>query len=320
MSNKKTPANLIKESQDLLDLAEQIQSETMPLDEPTRKEKHKQLNNLYRSWYRKALSLFSKYNRPELEESFMREYEGSWISQKIKSFLELGWKVYEFYDPEKPNPIIPKWTVSFGRSFKNPLEKQCDYLAILEGGPTIPEIESHSVLASKENEDWNKAFQLILSSINASSIEPKLKEIATYDLNQAQRAYQAGAFKASIVMLGAVLEGIMLGTLRRIDVLEKIRVDIEPPKPIKKLGVNDPQLADKIADNLGFEDYKNAISFLIPEIEKDKVENIQTFRNAVHPWKTVENPTIYAEPDQIRAMSHITSLVILARHILLWIP
>ena len=146
-----------------------------------------------------------------------------------------------------------------------------------------------------------------------------MKEIAIYDLEQAQLAYQSRAFKACIIMLGACLEGIMLGTLRRIDVINKIQVDPNPPLVIKNLGLRDPNLADKIAENLTFEDYKNAIHHLIPELEKDKVENIQTFRNAVHPWKTVTDSTIYADPDQVRAVNHITSLTIICNYILKWI-
>jgi hypothetical protein len=199
------------------------------------------------------------------------------------------------------------------------LERQCDLLAILEGIPRIPDLEAHQDITPKDD-DWINAFMQIKESINDSSIEIKLKEIANYDLEQAQKAYESRAFKASIVMLGAVLEGIMLGTLRRIDILEMIRVSAEPPKSLKKLGVNDPQLADKIANKLCFEDYKNAISELIPEIERSKIDDIQAFRNAVHPWKSIESPMIYADPDQIRAMHHITALVILARSILPWIP
>ena len=118
-------------------------------------------------------------------------------------------------------------------------------------------------------------------------------------------------------MLGAVLEGLMLGTIRRPEVLQRIKTD--PPEVVKKLGLHDPQLADKIAEKLTFEDYKAIIHHLMPEIEKLQVEGIQTFRNAIHPWKTVKEP-IYADPDQTRAIHHLTSLELLARYILSWTP
>jgi glutamine synthetase len=104
-------------------------------------------------------------------------------------------------------------------------------------------------------------------------------------------AYEAKAYKACIVMLGAVLEGIMLGTIRRADVLEKVRAD--PPVSIRKLGTQDPSLAEKVADALGFEDYKQIIDHLFGDkIERLKVDSIQDFRNSIHPWKAVKEPLI----------------------------
>lgn len=158
----------------------------------------------------------------------------------------------------------------------------------------------------------------IKKEIEASSFEDTFKEIALYDLEQAKLAYRSGAFKACIVMLGAVLEGLMLGTIRRPEVLQRIKTD--SPEVVKKLGLHDPQLADKIAEKLTFEDYKAIIHRLIPEIEKLKVEGIQTFRNTIHPWKTVKEPAIYKNPSQTRAMLHLTSLELLAHHILSWTP
>ena len=140
------------------------------------------------------------------------------------------------------------------------------------------------------------------------------------DLEQARMAYETGAFKACVVMLGAVLEGMMLGTVRRSEVLSTLRTDPNVPRAVSRLGLNDPQLEDKIAEELGFEDYKAIIHYLVPEIERLKVESIQSFRNAIHPWKTVKEPTVYAEPDQTRATNHLTSLALLAPRILSWTP
>jgi len=167
-------------------------------------------------------------------------------------------------------------------------------------------------------EDAEGFLARIKKEIEASSLEEDFKEIALYDLEQAKLAYQSRAFKACIVMLGAVLEGLMLGTIRRPEVLQRIQTD--PPKIVKELGLNDPQLADKIAGELGFEDYKNIIHHLMPDIEKLHVEGIQTFRNTIHPWKTAKEPAIYKDPSQTRAMVHLTSLQLLAQHILSWTP
>jgi hypothetical protein len=78
-------------------------------------------------------------------------------------------------------------------------------------------------------------FQNINSAINASSIEKKLKEVALYDLEQAKLAYEAKAFKSCVIMLGAVLEAVMLGTLRSAKILTTLKGDPNPPGVLKKL-------------------------------------------------------------------------------------
>jgi len=154
-----SPAELIERSRELLALAAQIQDETVPLDEQARQHKLHQLSELYKEWYHRALGLFPSFNRLELQQPFMKEYEGSLISQKIKHFLSLGWKVYEFYDPEKPNPIIPKWTASFDRSFKEPLEKQCSLLAALG---TVP-MDSTSTGKQEQGTQVSQTLRQILT-------------------------------------------------------------------------------------------------------------------------------------------------------------
>ena len=166
--------------------------------------------------------------------------------------------------------------------------------------------------------ETERVWDGIRGEIEASSLGEDFKEVALYDLEQAKLAYRSGAFKAYIVMLGAVLEGLMLGTIRRPEVLQRIKTD--PPEVVKNLGLHDPQLADKIAEKLTFEGYKAIIHHLMPEIEKLKVEGIQTFRNTIHPWKTVKEPAVYKDPSQTRAMVHLTSLQLLAQHILSWTP
>jgi len=100
--------------------------------------------------------------------------------------------------------------------------------------------------------ETERVWDGIRGEIEASSLGEDFKEIALYDLEQAKLAYRSGAFKACIVMLGAVLEGLMLGTIRRREVLRRIKTD--PPKVVKSLGLQDPRLADKMAGELGFED------------------------------------------------------------------
>ncbi len=167
------------------------------------------------------------------------------------------------------------------------------------------------------SEDSERIFNRIKAEIDTSSIEKAFRETALYDLEQARIAYNAGAFKACIIMLGAVLEGIMLGAIRQSSILDQLKGDPNPPAGIKKIGLKHPKLADKIAEELDFEDYKNVVHHLIPDIEKSKVDGIQSFRNAVHPWKAVREPSLYADYDRIstRAMGHLTSLEILVHRI-----
>jgi len=168
----------------------------------------------------------------------------------------------------------------------------------------------------------------IRTAVQESPLEGMFKEIALYDLEQARRAYGSRAFKACVIMLGAVLEGLMLGTLRRPDALDFIRNDSDLPGRISRSlgGLNRPEysdnttLADAIADRLSFDEYRLLVCRYIPDIERLQVEGIQSFRNAVHPWKAVQVPAVYADYDEARAMHHLSSLSILARHILSWTP
>lgn len=168
----------------------------------------------------------------------------------------------------------------------------------------------------------------IKTTIEQSDIEQGFKTTALYDLQQAKTSYESRAYKACVIMLGAVLEGLMLGTLCRTEVMETMRSSVSIPKSIEKRmgGIHNPAFSDRvdfakiIADKLSFNDYKDLISQLIPNIETLKVEGIQQFRNAIHPWRSVREPDVYAEYDRARAMIHINSLQILARHILSWNP
>lgn len=87
----------------------------------------------------------------------------------------------------------------------------------------------------------------------------------------------------------------MLGTLMRPDVLTTLQDAKNPPEALQKLGVKHPSFSERIAERLGFEDYKNVIHQLIPEIEKLKVDSIQSFRNTIHPWLSIKNPTMFGD-------------------------
>lgn len=170
-------------------------------------------------------------------------------------------------------------------------------------------------------------FSEIKKWIKQTPVEKEFINIALFDLRESQTAYNNTAYKACIVMLGAVLEGIMLSTIRRADVLQKLsqmpRQGIPPS--VLNLGLQsqpiDPaEMADKISEarNVGFEEYRQIIKVLIPNIEDQLVQSIQQFRNSIHPYKAMKEPDVFAEPDIARAMMYITSLEIIVKKIASW--
>ena len=121
-----------------------------------------------------------------------------------------------------------------------------------------------SVLPLSESER-KMCFEKIRSDIENSNIDQKFKNVALYDLEQAKVSYESRAFKACIVMFGAVIEGLMLGVIRgdNTSLTAMIKNPKCAPKVLKKLGLKQfskpEDLACKISEKLTFEDYKNII-------------------------------------------------------------
>ena len=164
-------------------------------------------------------------------------------------------------------------------------------------------------------------FESIRSAIENSNIDQKFKDVALYDLNQAKISYENRAFKASIVMFGAIAEGLMLGVIRTNTVLKPMMDDPQTaPKIIRyllKRPFSQPvDLANKISEKLNFEDYKNIISELKPEIEKLEIQRIQKLRNTIHPWKSITEPKSFRDPGPTIAINCLSSLSLLADNIL----
>ena len=165
-------------------------------------------------------------------------------------------------------------------------------------------------------------------AIESSGLEQELKDVVLYDLQQARLAYYNQAYKACVVMLGSVLEGLMLASLRRPNALVAILNDPNLPSQVnKKLGgVQKPVYADRkvLADSIGellsFDDYKSLIHKYIRNIEHLGIEDIQRFRNAIHPWVAVQKPSVYGTYNHARAMSYLGALKILTDAILAWTP
>lgn len=199
--------------------------------------------------------------------------------------------------------------------------------------PEVPDADTHVPSQAEKfkrtsppQREVESAYRNISKLIRSSSIEREFKEIALNDLHEAQKAYSCEAYKACVVMLGAVLEGLMLAVIRKPEVLDELRSKPQEFGRSLRLqgGIGHPDYSNKsvfgnaIAERLTFESYQNLIEKLIPEIESMKVEGIQNFRNAIHPWKAIREPNIYGSYENTRAVSHIMALDILVRQILLW--
>lgn len=174
----------------------------------------------------------------------------------------------------------------------------------------------------------DEAFKNLRQLVRNSSIEQEFKTTALNDLREAYKVYRSEGYKACVVMFGAVLEGLMLAVLRKSEVLDVLRNDctkyagkVRVPGGLRHSDYLDNlKLADALAEHLTFENYRQIIEELIPEIESLRVEGIQHFRNAIHPWKVIKEPHIYGNYDFTRTMSHLAALKILANQILSWKP
>lgn len=164
----------------------------------------------------------------------------------------------------------------------------------------------------------------IRESVLSSSLEQEFKDIILYDLDQARLAYYNQAYKACVIMLGAVLEGLMLGRLRQPDMMERILADTNLPKQLKEKlkGQRNPIYIDRaafaqaLATELNFDDYRELIYRYIPILKELGIEHIQHFRNAIHPWLSIHKPTVYKTNTAARAITYLGSLEIMAREIL----
>jgi len=147
-----TAIDLISISEKLLLEAEKIQDETFPMEE--RQKQLKLVDNMYHEWYREALVLFNTYNQPQQREKFEKEYEGSWLSSKIKKFITSGLKPNILYKSEQEIPGLSKFTYPFSTSFKEPLSSQCNILSTIE--------ISTNPVNNIQTADWNSTICRIL--------------------------------------------------------------------------------------------------------------------------------------------------------------
>jgi hypothetical protein len=79
------------------------------------------------------------------------------------------------------------------------------------------------------------------------------------------------------------------------------------------------KLAESLANNLDYEKMRTVLEHYLPDLKELGVEDIQHFRNAVHPWKCITQPEVY-KFGQARAMQHLSALHIIAQRVLSWVP
>ncbi len=166
-------------------------------------------------------------------------------------------------------------------------------------------------------------FKEIKNTIESSKMPVDLKEIAIYDLRQAYWAYSIGAFKASCIMLGAVLEGSMISVITNRGILTKLRETRGVPKILQDCGISNlsvviEEVANRIQKKFTFEDYKSVIVTLMQdsgETDKSKINEVQVFRNIIHPLKIISGVDAYKDVDSTRALNLLSSMTILCKTI-----
>ena len=127
-------------------------------------------------------------------------------------------------------------------------------------------------------------------------------------------------------MLGAVVEGLMIGTLRRPEVMERMINDPAAPQVLQALGLRNPIYADRaifardLAARLDFDKFRTIIRHYLPFTQHLGIDDVQRFRNAVHPWKCIEAPKVYGSYKSARALTHLAALEILTNDLLSWVP
>lgn len=170
-------------------------------------------------------------------------------------------------------------------------------------------------------------FNNVRDAVENSQIEQVFKDIILYDLEQARLAYYNRAYKACVIMLGAVVEALLLGTLRRPEFMDLMINDTSPPGAVSGMrGVRNPIynnrtiFASDLAQRIGFEEYRQLIEHYIPQTKLLGISDVQRFRNAVHPAKCIQQPGVFGSYSTARALAHLASLEPLANFILAWTP
>ena len=69
--------------------------------------------------------------------------------------------------------------------------------------------------AEEDSSESASIFAEIIQIVTTSTLSSEWQSCIIGDINEAKRGYRGASFKGSVVLLGAALEGVMLGTLQR---------------------------------------------------------------------------------------------------------
>jgi hypothetical protein len=171
----------------------------------------------------------------------------------------------------------------------------------------------------------NRIFGEIKRTLEQSRMPEDLKNMAIHDVRDSCLAYFAGANKASIVMLGAAIEGVMISVVHNNDVLMDVRTNRPMEIPLlEQCGIANANVPiSNVIRNFsnanrkyGFEEYRAIIVKLLGDIpDVDKLREIQTFRNIIHPLVNISYPA-YQNIDATRALNLLSSMEIICKIIL----
>jgi hypothetical protein len=276
-----------------LDYARKIQD--LSIDIVRRKEFLDIFELEYSDWFVKGKIYVSEYSKTDYND-FCDQYIDEFRKRRIKTFFRDGLSYSRFFK---------EFDYPYQKIFTEPFDKQIEILSKIK--------EKNSV-----SDDVEILYSEIFEVLQKLVIEENFRTIIFYDLDQSYICFYAKAYKSCIITLGAALEGLMLANLRKPTVINTINsVSTATAHPcLKKMGYKNPTktLEDDIADKLTFNDFKEILFWLYPSLGKLHIENIQHFRNSVHPWKNVSEPSsTFQNPSKARAIHYITAFNILIK-------
>lgn len=161
------------------------------------------------------------------------------------------------------------------------------------------------------------AYQDIKELLDQAKFPEKIVRTCIYDLKESEKCYKAGAHKACVVMLGAFIEGVMIGFVS--DEYLQAFIRNERDKNPNSYGsfkkyfeALDNSQTKEESKQLSFE---NLVQKLKDLIGGDDAKDIQYYRNAIHPRKVWNREYELAEFEEVTALSRLSSVKKITRRV-----